>query len=359
MAEDTLNGGGLTTAQRVATIRAAVQQAGDGLRARHPWLARNDLIAGTILFASLAGMVLSGYLYLHGVIAWWLCIPLSALCASWLHELEHDLIHRLYFRRWPLAQQLTFALLWLARPSTVNPWIRRRLHLNHHKFSGQASDLEERGITNGQPWGLARLLMVGDNILAIVIPALRRRRWADKLRLLALGLAGYFPLGWLNWGCWYVFLGFHAADGLGHLLGHPVAWSAATLSWMAWVDAATVVLVAPNVLRTYCLHTISSNMHYYGDVEEGNLLQQTQVLNPWWLWPLQLFCFNFGSTHAIHHFVVGEPFYIRQLTARPAHAVMRAMGVRFNDLATFRRANRYRPQAASEGIGAERAAAAP
>jgi hypothetical protein len=41
------------------------------------------------------------------------------------------------------------------------------------------------------------------------------------------------------------------------------------------------------------------------------VIQQTQVLNPWWMLPFQLFCFNFGSTHAIHHFVVRDPFYIR------------------------------------------------
>ena len=65
------------------------------------------------------------------------------------------------------------------------------------------------------------------------------------------------------------------------------------------------------------------------------------VLNAWFLWPFQLFCFNVGSTHGIHHFVVGEPFYIRQLTAPAAHRVMRSQGIRFNDLGTFLRANRY------------------
>jgi hypothetical protein len=38
---------------------------------------------------------------------------------------------------------------------------------------------------------------------------------------------------------------------------------------------------------------------------------------------------------------VKEPFYIRQLTAGVAHKVMREQGVRFNDLATFKRANRF------------------
>jgi hypothetical protein len=82
-------------------------------------------------------------------------------------------------------------------------------------------------------------------------------------------------------------------------------------------------------------------MHYYGDVEEGNIIQQTQVLNTWWTIPFHIFCFNFGATHAIHHFVVNEPFYIRQLTAAKAHEVMRKNGVRFNDVGTFLRANRW------------------
>jgi hypothetical protein len=70
-------------------------------------------------------------------------------------------------------------------------------------------------------------------------------------------------------------------------------------------------------------------------------MQQTQVLNKWYFLPFQIFCFNFGSTHAIHHFVVSETFYIRQLTASKAHKVMKEQGVRFNDLGAFGRANRY------------------
>ena len=54
-----------------------------------------------------------------------------------------------------------------------------------------------------------------------------------------------------------------------------------------------------------------------------------------------MFCFNFGSTHAIHHFVVKEPFYVRQATAATGHRVLREIGVRFNDTGSFARANRY------------------
>lgn len=336
-----------TDTEKEARIKAVVAATGEDLRRRFPILLRQDAIGAGILAVSLAGIAASGALYLLGAIAWWACIPLVALFASFTHELEHDLIHWMYFRRRPWAHHLMMALVWLARPSTINPWIRRGLHFNHHKHSGTESDIEERAITNGERWGLRRLLMTGDNILAILLRLHRAPTWELRRRMLLRGLAGYFPLGWANWGLWHAFLAFHVADGLAALAGAPIAWSAATLSFMDFVDAATVVLIAPNVLRTFCLHFVSSNMHYYGDIEDGNAIQQCQVLNAWWMAPFHLFCFNFGSTHAIHHFVVKEPFYIRQMTAPAAHKVMREMGVRFNDIGTFRRANRYtRPAAA-------------
>jgi fatty acid desaturase len=111
-------------------------------------------------------------------------------------------------------------------------------------------------------------------------------------------------------------------------------------AWSPSLDALIVVWIAPNVLRSFCLNFVSSNMHYYGDVTAGNVFEQTQVLDDVRLLPLQLFCFNFGSTHAIHHFVPSEPFYVRQWTAPAVHQVMRDNGVPFNDLGTFRRANR-------------------
>jgi hypothetical protein len=201
--------------------------------------------------------------------------------------------------------------------------------------------MEERAITNGEPWGFARLLMVGDNVMSAFIRILRAKTWAHKFSIIKRTLKVYAPLALVHWGAWYVFLGFHAANGIAYLLGSPIEWSATTLSVMQVIDIAAVVIIGPNVLRTFCLHFISSNMHYYGDIELGNVLQQCQVLNPWWLWPLQAFCFNFGSSHGIHHFVVKEPFYIRQMTVPVAHKVMREMGVRFNDFGTFGRANRF------------------
>ncbi|MGN7743369.1 fatty acid desaturase [Pseudomonas sp. 22526] len=331
----------LNAQQRSAHIREVVLARGVELRERYPLLKHQDALGAGILALALAGMVGSAALYIGGYLAWWACLLLNAFFASLTHELEHDLIHSMYFRKQRIPHNLMLALVWLARPSTINPWIRRHLHLNHHKVSGTEADMEERAITNGEPWGIARLLMVGDNVMSSLIRTLRARTWAHKLNILKRTLKVYAPLALLHWGAWYVFLGFHAANGVAALLGAPIDWSASTLAVMQVIDIAVVVIIGPNVLRTFCLHFVSSNMHYYGDIEAGNVIQQTQVLNPWWLWPLQAFCFNFGSTHGIHHFVVKEPFYIRQLTAPVAHKVMAEMGVRFNDFGTFGRANRF------------------
>ncbi|MBU6958577.1 fatty acid desaturase [Pseudomonas sp. CVAP len=331
----------LNAQQRSAHIREVVLARGVELRKRYPILDHQDALGVGILAFALAGMIGSAALYMTGHMAWWACLLLNAFFASLTHELEHDLIHSMYFRKQRLPHNLMMGLVWLARPSTINPWIRRHLHLNHHKVSGSETDMEERAITNGEPWGIARLLMVGDNVMSAFIRMLRARTWAHKFSIIKRTLKVYAPLALVHWGAWYLFLGFHAANGIAYLLGTSVEWSVITLSVMQVIDIAAVVIIGPNVLRTFCLHFVSSNMHYYGDIEPGNVLQQTQVLNPWWMWPLQAFCFNFGSSHGIHHFVVKEPFYIRQLTVPVAHKVMREMGVRFNDFGTFGRANRF------------------
>lgn len=334
----------LNDEQRAAYIREQVMAHGNALRQRYPILQHQDALGAGILAFALLGMIGSAALYIGGHLAWWACLLLNAFFASLTHELEHDLIHSMYFRKQPLPHNLMLALVWLARPSTINPWVRRHLHLNHHKVSGSEADMEERAITNGEPWGIARLLMVGDNMMSSLIRWLRAKNPEHRRLILTRTLKVYAPLGLLNWATWYLFLGFHLLDWASAALGAPIAWTATTLKMMDVVNITVVVLVGPNVLRTFCLHFISSNMHYYGDVEPGNVIQQTQVLNPWWLWPLQAFCFNFGSSHAIHHFVVKEPFYIRQLTVPFAHRVMREMGVRFNDFGTFARANRWARQ---------------
>ncbi|MGJ8670246.1 MAG: fatty acid desaturase [Oceanococcus sp.] len=344
----------LSDAEKTKRIKQVVIQAGVDLRQRHSWLKYQDFIGATIMVLSLAGMIASGYAYYLGAIAWYVCVPLVAIFASFIHELEHDLIHLMYFRKKPTINKMMLLIGWVARPSTVNPLVRRKLHLHHHKHSGTESDLEERGITNGEPWGLKRLLMIGDNMLAVYlrpkltismvrnfIKAQNPKTKAEFKSLAREQRLGYFPLATVYYLAWHAWLAYHAVAISAELIGSPFQLSAGAASFVSGLNFMAVVLMLPSFLRTFSLHFVSSNMHYFGDVEDQNTMQQTQVLNPWWLMPFQLFCFNFGSTHAIHHFVVKEPFYVRQWTAPIAHKVMREMGVRFNDFGSFRRANRF------------------
>lgn len=140
---------------------------------------------------------------------------------------------------------------------------------------------------------------------------------------------------------WYSFLIFHGINSYFILTGNPIIWSETMMNTIYFINISVVIIVGPNMLLSFFLHFISSSLHYHGDNESGNVIQETQVLNPWWLYPINFFCFNFGSTHAIHHLVVNEPFYIRQLSASVAHKVMKDMGVRFNDFGSFSRANRW------------------
>lgn len=344
----------MTDTQKTEHIRKTVLAAGQELRQRHPWLRHQNVIGATIMIVSLMGMIGSGWLYIADLIPWWVCVPVTAIFASFIHELEHDLIHLMYFKNRPWANNLMLAVGWVARASTINPFVRRKLHLHHHKFSGTESDLEERGITNGERWGLRRFLMTGDNMLAVVmrpfemiranrayIRSQKPKSRADVRRLSLVQLTSYLPIGNLYYLAFHTWVVANAVLIGADLLGQPIALGAPLADALAVLNTVGVVYMLPSLLRTFCLHFISSNMHYYGDVEARNVMQQCQVLNPWWLMPMQLFCFNFGSTHAIHHFAVREPFYIRQWTAPTAHKVMREMGVRFNDFGTFRRANRF------------------
>lgn len=344
----------LSDAQKTQRIKAVVIRAGQDLRERFPILKHQDAIGVTILVTALLGMVGTGALYWTGTIAWWLCIPLAAVFASLTHELEHDLIHLMYFRHRPGVHRVMMWLVWLARPSTISPFTRRRMHLHHHKYSGTDTDLEEQAITNGMPWSFKRLLMMSDQMLSLYLRPFQMRRLvkryiaaqkpqtrAERIELIIEQVNGYMPLGYIYYGLWHAFIAFHAVDLTAVALGHPIAWPGFVTPLTTVVNLLAVTWLAPNALRMFCLHFVSSNMHYFGDIEARNPMQQTQVLNPWWMVPFQVFCFNFGATHAIHHFVVKEPFYIRQMTAGKAHRVMRQMGVRFNDTGTFARANRF------------------
>jgi hypothetical protein len=299
-------------------------------------------------------IVLASVLYLQGNLSVWILIPFNAFWMSLLHELEHDLIHWMYFRKIPFIHNMMLFVGWILRPLTINPWLRREIHFHHHKYSGTKHDMEERGVTNGEKWGLKRLITMPDLMLGGLLRAQLMRKEIRQcvvdgelpkeqaLRFREIGQYAMLPFGLIAYFTWYIFLIHYAMHGLAYLLNMDYTSPAFLQHQFVWINPVVAILIAPNILRQFCIHFITSNMHYFGDVESGNIMQQTQVLNVWWTLPLQLFSFFFGWTHAIHHFVVNETFYIRHFTRQRAYKVMKENGVRFNDLGTFRRANRFK-----------------
>ena len=167
-------------------IQSDLMAVSEKVRARHPFLIKHrDAVGMTIFLVSLAGMALNGWLWLEGIIPAWVVIVLSAFWTSLLHELEHDLIHYMYFRKQPVWHNLMMAGVYIARPLTQNPWVRRHLHLHHHKVSGTETDREERAITNGEKWDWRRFLMVGDSMFAFYLRA--GKYFKEPRKLLAQG----------------------------------------------------------------------------------------------------------------------------------------------------------------------------
>ncbi len=327
--------------KQILTIKKAAATEAKAIRARFPLLDKHQSAVGlTILFGSLIGMLGTGALYLVGTVPFWVAIPVIAFFCSLAHEIEHDTIHRCYFPRNEVMQNVMFAIVWLMRPNTVSPWKRKELHLLHHKISGTKGDIEERSITNGEPWNLKRFFMLGDGFLAVLL-RLPFHKPHQVLPTLKLAASAYSPLGFVHHGLWWAFLGYYAVAGGAALMGMDFAPTGVAADIVSVMTALIVVWIAPNVLRSFCLNFVSSNMHYFGDIEVGNIVKQTQVINSLWFLPFHLFCFNFATTHAIHHFWAVEPFYLRQMSAGKVLPVMRENGVRFNDLGNMKRANRW------------------
>ncbi|MSQ84940.1 MAG: fatty acid desaturase [Myxococcales bacterium] len=319
-----------TCADRVRHVHKAVLAAEASLREAHPWLRHQDAIGLLLWLGGLAGIGTAAWAYLYAGLPVWATIVAVALSASILHELEHDLIHNLYFKSRVWFQDTMLTGIWLGKVS-LNPWTRRVLHLRHHRISGQVGDVEERLIGLGERnlllrFAVAYLPFIGVPIVLVQaiqdapdwapldqVPLWHYKRWRQRLDL----VFGTAPI-------WLTVLAFS---------GH------------AWAVDLLVILVLPNMLRHGCIAMVSSYCHYYGDIALHDVTVQNQILRHWSLLPLQLFAFNFGATHIIHHYVVQQPFYIRQWVRKPAWQALEEIGTRVDDFGVVARANRYTIQA--------------
>ena len=338
------------TSNQIKEIVQKLQAEFNALKIRNKILNRQNFLGALFFSFSVLLILLSIYLwrfydlYTVAMILW------IAFWTSILHELEHDLIHGLYFKKNKLVHNFMLFFVWFFRPLTLNPWIRRYWHNYHHQHSGQVVDIEERGVTNGEKWDLFRLAMTPDIVLGFLLRFRRIRKEIieeydkgnfskqDFKKLRQTLLIGLMPFGIPLTLLFYIWAPLHVLASFNLIEFTSSYW---LKEFNMICSPIMYVFVIPNFIRQFCLHFITSNMHYYGDIEDGNILQQTQVLNVWWTFPFQLFCFNFGATHSIHHFVVNETFYNRQFIIRKAHIILREGGVPFNDVKSFLRNNNF------------------
>jgi fatty acid desaturase len=307
-------------------VLQALRDADAALVRRHAWLGRDDAVAVVLWLGALGLAAGAATLWWVGPLPGVAAVPLIAFALSTLHELEHDLIHTLYFER-PWLRTLVLATIWVGKAS-LDPWSRGRLHRWHHAVSGQPEDIEERLIGLGLRWGPLRVLLsLLPAFSMVLVPSIRRavlRLRKEGGRVPDLRAPRWFALVKLVNNA-FTLLPFVAAGG----------W----LAGAAWATPLLVLWVLPNTLRHLAIVVMSSNSHYTG-IARGRLVEQNQVLDHPLFLPLQLFCWNFGATHVVHHFLVQQPFWRRTLVMGQVRDVLLAHGVRRNDLGTFARANR-------------------
>lgn len=325
----------LTNNEKAKAIVQAIIKEEKRIREKYPIFAHQNILGFVILLVSLSTFIGVATLYYFDVLPAWVAVILLALAASISHELEHDLIHRQYFSKHPFMYNMMMLMVWLMRPNTVNPWYRRDIHLNHHRVSGTEQDLEERLVGNGIKSHWLRLIVICDGLMGLVINRTRLKKEVNDFSFLRVINAG-FPIITAYYALFYTWIIYNAVN---YFSGNSVVYPEIVLSVMPFINFMIVVWVLPNFIRSVSLNFITSSMHYYGGV--NHLLQQTQVINHWMFVPFQLFCFNFGNTHSIHHFVPNQPFYLRQMVSKKVHEIMKKHGVPFNDLQSILRANLY------------------
>jgi hypothetical protein len=314
------------TPQNGATnrVRNAIRAADESLVERHPWLGRDDWVAMGFFLLSLVLIAGCAISWLQGDISALLAICGIALAISILHEMEHDIIHDLYLPQ-PVVRFGVLLTIWVSKAS-LDPWTRGRLHLWHHAVSGQEEDLEERLIGLGLPWGLKRLLITLCPPASIwLYPGIRSKLRARASYTRRQHLKG--PPWW-----WRV----HVLNGI--LMCTPFLALGGLVAGASWAVPMLVLWVLPNVLRHATIVTMSTNSHYV-DIQRGVLVEQNQVLDHPIFWPFQIFCWNFGATHVVHHFYIGQSFWRRTLVFGEVRQVLVDNGVRANDFGSFARAN--------------------
>jgi len=316
---------------KVNKIREMIRAEDRRLRKKYSILSlkNQDSVGTAIYICSLFALFVASDQWYRGNMSGFTLCWVNALILSIFHEMEHDIIHNLYFKRREIVQHMMFFGIWILK-SNAAPWWRKYYHLRHHQESGQETDVEERLIGLGmKPWSIKRILVTLTPAATLFV-AHDIKKDVPDFSILGLILANAPTVGASTLSV--IFHGLYSINDEVFSILAPI---------IPFCIIYNYTLNFPNFLRQSCLIFVSTFCHYYGDIPEKDVFYQTQILDHWMLYPFQLFCFNFGATHIIHHFVTRQPFYLRQLTAFKVIPEMIKAGCRYNDIFNQNRANRF------------------
>ena len=311
-------------------IRKRMIDEDKSLRKRFKILDKQDFIGFLILVTVIGAIGATAGLYLHQVIPWWVASLLIAFWMSLAHELEHDLIHDLYFAGHRGMQQAMLTVIWIVKFHS-NPFWRKAVHMRHHAYSGQAEDWEERLLGLGDRLGLRRILVMllpfGQFVYFKEIA-----KTDPQFKAAHPFFANIIPATL-----------YHSLLGLS-LVSVAAPEVAGSFLGSTGVDIARSILILwllPAAIRYTALTLATLLCHYAADIDPEVVEQENQIVYHGLTLPLALLTANFAATHILHHFYAPQPFYIRTLIAHRVIPVMIQQGCRYNDLAILVRANRY------------------
>jgi len=322
--------------ERVRKIKRCILQEEAKLREKYSLLKHQNSLGLLFFIGTIIAIFVIGWSYLTGRLKWYFVIPLMGLPISILHELEHDLIHNLYFKNSKLIQDIMFSFIWFFK-FHGNPWWRRDIHHWHHRVSGQSNDIEERliGLGMNVTW---KRLGVTSHPLGFITEIKDIKRCAEN----ALDLSYMNRASMATALILLIFLKAFPILLLLHFIVPQYITQAYGIDTIySYVRDFMILLAFPLILRQSCLVAMSTACHYFGDIPKNNLYFQNQILDHWILTPLQIYCWWFGATHIIHHYIPQQPFYMRPLLKKNVFKVMEELGVRKNDWGIIKRANRW------------------
>lgn len=299
-----INGQTMSLSSIERKICDEIRKAEVELKEKYPILKQQDTLGMLIFMVSLAMLIFTITFY-YQASQWFpnmsyststIIVMISyAFWTSMLHELEHDLIHNLYFKSHRWIQDVMFFFIWISKLHG-NPWFRRDLHLKHHIISGQTNDAEERLIGLGLPLGWKRMAVtihpVGGTIVTMDIAKDCEFLNVKKMNQTSAPVVAIFVALFKLFSV-YVFLQaavatYDAETAHVMLSRYPRLWS------FAW--DMNMIIVIPNILRQSSLQLMSNITHYYGDIPEKSVYYQNQILDHWMCVPFQLLCCNFGKS---------------------------------------------------------------